>query len=56
MSAANDGKRFFLKEVAGDGGLCTIGYSDFHNLIRFTIKRMPNNILKNVCQEDVSIG
>ncbi len=27
----------------------TLGYSDFHNLMRFTSKKMPNNILKNVC-------
>jgi hypothetical protein len=27
----------------------TVGYSDFHNLMRFTSKKMPNNILKNVC-------
>ncbi len=24
---------------------CTIGYSDFHNLMGFTSKKMPNNIL-----------
>jgi hypothetical protein len=28
--------------------LYTVGYSDFHNLIGFTSKMMPNNILKNV--------
>ncbi len=28
---------------------CSLGYSDFHNLMRFTSKKMPNNILKNVC-------
>jgi hypothetical protein len=28
---------------------CALGYSDFHNLMRFTSKKMPNNILKNVC-------
>jgi hypothetical protein len=27
-----------------------VGYSDFHNLLRFTSKKMPNNILKNVCK------
>jgi hypothetical protein len=27
----------------------TVGYSDFHNLMGFTSKKMPNNILKNVC-------
>jgi hypothetical protein len=27
----------------------SIGYSDFHNLMRFTSKKMPNNILKSVC-------
>ncbi len=26
-----------------------VGYSDFHNLMRFTSEKMPNNILKNVC-------
>jgi hypothetical protein len=26
--------------------LCVLGYSDFHNLMRFTSKKMPNNILK----------
>jgi hypothetical protein len=26
-----------------------VGYSDFHNLMRFTRKKMQNNILKNVC-------
>jgi hypothetical protein len=25
---------------------CTIGYSDFHNLMGFTSKKIPNNILK----------
>ncbi len=24
---------------------CTVGYSDFHNLMGFTSKKMPNNIL-----------
>jgi hypothetical protein len=27
----------------------TLGYSDFHNVMGFTSKKMPNNILKNVC-------
>jgi hypothetical protein len=27
----------------------TVGFSDFHDLMRFTSKKMPNNILKNVC-------
>jgi hypothetical protein len=27
---------------------CTVGYGDFHNLMGFTSKQMPNNILKNV--------
>ena len=27
---------------------CWLGYSDFHNLMGFTSKKMPNNILKNV--------
>jgi hypothetical protein len=30
-------------------GAWTIGYSDFHNFMRFTSKKMLNNILKNVC-------
>ncbi len=25
--------------------ICTVGYSDFHNLMGFTSKKMPNNIL-----------
>ncbi len=25
-----------------------LGYSDFHNLMGFTCKKLPNNILKNV--------
>ncbi len=29
---------------------CLLGYSDFHNLMGFTSKKMPNNIPKNVCQ------
>ncbi len=29
----------------------TIGYSVFHNLMEFTSKKMPNNILKNVCKK-----
>ncbi len=28
---------------------CPLGYSDFHNLMRFISKKMPNTILKNVC-------
>ncbi len=36
------GLKYFFQE--GD-----LGYSDFHNLMRFTSKKMPNNILKNVC-------
>jgi hypothetical protein len=28
---------------------CVLGYSDFHNFMRFTSKKMLNNILKNVC-------
>ncbi len=28
-----------------------IGYSDFHNLMGFSCKNMPNNILKNVCKK-----
>ncbi len=27
----------------------TLGYSDFNNLMGFTSKKMPNNILSNVC-------
>ncbi len=26
-------------------GVCWVGYSDFHNLMGFTSKKMPNNIL-----------
>jgi hypothetical protein len=29
--------------------LSAVGYSDFHNLMGFTSKKMPKNILKNVC-------
>ncbi len=25
--------------------VCTLGYNDFHNLMGFTSKKMPNNIL-----------
>ncbi len=32
-------------------GGCGLGYSDIHNLMRFTSRKMPNNILKNVCYE-----
>ncbi len=32
-----------------------LGYSDFHNLMGFTSKKMPNNILKNVCKKSFSI-
>ncbi len=28
-----------------------VRYSDFHNLMRFTSKKMPTNILKNVCKK-----
>ena len=28
---------------------CTLGYSDFHNLMGFTSKMLSNNILKNGC-------
>jgi hypothetical protein len=28
---------------------CVVGYSDFHNLKGFTSKKMPNNILQNIC-------
>ncbi len=28
---------------------CKVGYSDFHNFMRFTSKKMLNNILKNDC-------
>ncbi len=34
----------------------TLGYSDFHNLMRFTSKKMPYDILKNVCKKSFSIG
>ncbi len=34
-----------------------VGYdSDFHNLMGFASKKMPNNILKNVCLTSFSIG
>jgi hypothetical protein len=36
--------------------LGTVGYSDFHNLMGFASKKMPNNILKNVCLKSFSIG
>jgi hypothetical protein len=29
--------------------VCTLGYSDFNNLMGFTSKKLPNNILNNVC-------
>jgi hypothetical protein len=31
--------------------VCRLGYSDFHNLMRFTSKKMLNNILKNVVKK-----
>ncbi len=31
------------------GSPYTVGYSDFHNLLRFTSRKMLSNILKNVC-------
>jgi hypothetical protein len=34
----------------------TVGYSDFHNLMGFTSKKMPNNILKNVFFLSFPIG
>jgi hypothetical protein len=32
-----------------DNMVCAIDNSDFHNLVGFTSKKMPNNILYNVC-------
>jgi hypothetical protein len=32
-------------------GACRVGYSDFHNLMGFTSKKMPNNILTNVAKK-----
>jgi len=34
-----------LTELTFSCILCTVGYSDFHNLMGFTSKKMPNNIL-----------
>jgi hypothetical protein len=34
----------------------SVGYSDFHNLVGFTSKKMPNNIQKNICQQSFLIG
>jgi hypothetical protein len=31
------------------GGAWALGYSDFHNLMGYTSKKLPNNILWNVC-------
>jgi hypothetical protein len=33
-----------------------LGNSDFHNLMSFTGKKMPNNILENVCKKCFSMG
>jgi hypothetical protein len=35
--------------LQGKKGDCRLGYSDFHDLMGFASKKMPNNILKNVC-------
>ncbi len=35
---------------------CTVGYSDFHNLMGFIRKKMTNNILKNVCLKSFKIS
>jgi hypothetical protein len=35
---------------------CTVVYSDFHKLMRFTSKKMQNNILNHFCEKSFSIG
>jgi hypothetical protein len=35
--------------LQGKKGDCRLGYCDVHNLMGFPSKKMPNNILKNVC-------
>ncbi len=35
---------------------CILGYSDFYNLMGFTSKQMPNNIIKNVCEKSFLNG
>ncbi len=36
-------------------GTGTLGYSDFHNLMGFTSKKMQNNILYNICLTSFSL-
>ncbi len=40
---------FYLSQNSPHDGVCPIGYGDFHKLWGFTSKKMPNNILQNVC-------
>jgi len=49
---------FSLSEEVGGGrggGLCLLGNSDFHSLMAFTSKKMPNNIFK-IFVKSFSIG
>jgi hypothetical protein len=34
------------KAILATSTVCTLGYSDFHNLVGFTSKKMPNNFSK----------
>jgi hypothetical protein len=35
----------YLQYFQGQKHHCRVGYSDYHNLMGFTSKKMPNNIL-----------
>jgi hypothetical protein len=38
---------FYLSQNSPHHGVCAIGYGDFPNLMGFTSKKMPNNVLKS---------
>jgi hypothetical protein len=41
----NLGIRLKFTDFSQTIAVCVLGYSDFHNLMGFTSKKMPNNIL-----------
>jgi hypothetical protein len=46
VSSQGTGKSLLLSQVFEYGTQgCSLGYSDFHNLMGFISKKMPNNIL-----------
>ncbi len=45
-----------IKAALSPFPIWAVGYSNFHNLMGFTSKKMPNNILYNVCKKCFSIG